>query len=526
MTQYDMSLLWHFVERWADNKPGAEWLIFGEQRINWGDFRDEVNRVARGMLEAGVGKGDRVAVISMARPEFLVTFMAASKIGAVWVGMSPKFTIDELRFQVRDCAPVMLFSVQRFMDEDHAQRARQLAQEFSCIRRVVLLGAPASEPDNYAAYAGAARPEQEAALAERAAAMRAEDDVLLMYTSGSTGKPKGVLHTHRNIICNVSVEAEHFGFDESTRALVHFPINHVAADVELGFTALYAGATLVLMERFDAQASLEAIARERVTAVGQVPVMYLMQFQTPQFREMDWRHVRLFVWSGSAAPDLMLRLLGEIARRTGARLLTGYGSTELCGFCTYSAPGDSVELLARTAGRVVPPFEMRIVDEDRRPLPPGIVGEVCVRGGIVMKGYLNNPEATAEVLDTDGWYYSGDLGCLDEQGYLFLTGRRSEMFKTGGENVFPREVEDVLERHPAVLFAAVLGVPDQMYDEVGYAFVMLKPGKTTTAEELRALCREHLANFKVPKHFDLRTELPLLPNGKVSKMALRKEIGL
>jgi acyl-CoA synthetase (AMP-forming)/AMP-acid ligase II len=251
-----------------------------------------------------------------------------------------------------------------------------------------------------------------------------------------------------------------------------------------------------------------------------------MQMQTPKFRDMDWSSVRAFVWAGSAANEIMLQVLASVIEKTGARLITGYGSTEVCGFCTYSAPEDNLDLLARSAGRTVPQFEIRIVDDGRKPLPTGEIGEIAIRGGIVMKGYLNNPEATANAIDEDDWYYSNDMGYLDEAGYLFITGRKSDMFKTGGENVFPREVEAVLERHPTVLFAAVIGVPDDFYDEVGRAFVMLKPGMDADEDSLRAYCREHLANFKVPKQIDVRPTLPLLPNGKVNKLALKRELGL
>ncbi len=248
--------------------------------------------------------------------------------------------------------------------------------------------------------------------------------------------------------------------------------------------------------------------------VGQVPVMFLRQFQTPKFSHMDWSHVKQFVWGGSSPPQIMLDVLNGISQQTGARLLTGYGSTELCGFVTYSMPDDDLEMLSKSAGKVVPPFEMRIVDAERNELPDGEVGEIAVRGPSVMKGYLNNPVATKAVLDDDGWYYTSDLGWMNAEGYLFISGRASEMFKTGGENVFPREVEEVLEQHPAVLFAAVIGVKDEMYSEVGHAFIMLKPGQETTEEELRGHCKQRLANFKVPKRFDLRPILPLLANGK------------
>lgn len=526
MHQHDLTLLWQYVEKWAAEKPDAEALVFRERRVTWRQFRNEVNLAAKAMIDAGVEQGDRVALISMARPEFLITFMAAAKIGAIWLGLSPKFTEDELRYQLRDSQPALLFSIDRFQNIDYIERAQLFADEFTSIRRVVHLGDEYEGDAHFSRFLANAQALPGEPLVERIAQTRPDDEALLMYTSGSTGKPKGVLHTHRSILANVAVEFQHFGFDAATRALLHFPINHVAADVEIGYTCIYGGGTIVMMDRFDPKGSLEIIEQERITMIGQVPVMFLMQFQTPKFREMDWSHVNAFIWSGSAAPEIMLDVLGIIGKECGARLITGYGSTEVCGFCTYSAPHDSLETLGKSAGRIVPPFDMRIVNDRRQPLSPGMTGEIAVRGDILMKGYLNNPGATDEVLDADGWFYTGDIGHMDDAGYLFITGRRSEMFKTGGENVFPREVEEVLERHPAVLFAAVLGVPDPMYAEVGHAFIMLKPGLNATEDDLRAYCRDRLANFKVPKRFDLRPELPLLPNGKVSKLALKKELGL
>ncbi|MBI3118688.1 MAG: long-chain fatty acid--CoA ligase, partial [Candidatus Hydrogenedentes bacterium] len=363
-------------------------------------------------------------------------------------------------------------------------------------------------------------------LAQRTSEVQPGDEVLLMYTSGSTGKPKGVLQTHEAIVRNIAVEVKHFDWNEDTRALLHFPINHVAADVELGYGAVFAGATLVMMDRFDPARSLEVVEHEGITVIGQVPAMYLMQFQTEQYRRMNWQNVRAFVYGGSTPPQLLLDVLAPLAEKIGARLMTGYGSTELCGFVTYTTPEDDVELLAKSAGKVAPPFEMKIVDDVRSELPAGEIGEIAVRGPSIMKGYLNNPEATAAVLDAEGWYYSSDLGYLNEQGYLFISGRKSEMYKSGGENVFPREIEEVIEAHPAVLFAAVIGVPDPLYSEVGHAFVMVKPGKSVGAEAIIEHCKSHLANFKVPKRLELRPALPLLPNGKVNKVALKNELGL
>jgi len=232
--------------------------------------------------------------------------------------------------------------------------------------------------------------------------------------------------------------------------------------------------------------------------------------------------VKCFIWGGAGVPQLVLDVLKPIAAKSGAKMHTGYGSTELCGFVTYTLGDENDEQLSKSVGKIVPPFELKIVDENRKELPQGEIGELAVRGPSVMKGYLNNPKVTRDVLDSDGWYYTSDLGRIDADGYIYLSGRSSEMYKTGGENVFPREIEEVLESHPAVLFAAVIGVKDELYDEVGHSVVMLKPGKEVTEEELRRYCKEHLTNFKVPKRFTIQDQLPLLPNGKVNKMALRQ----
>lgn len=520
-------LLWQYVSHWAQEKPEAEALVFGERRISWREFDEQVDRAAAAFLELGVQRGDRVAMVAMACPEFLITFMAASKVGAMWLGLSPKFSLDELRYVLTHSQPRLLITQRSFAGIDLVQTGLTLAHECASIESVLIMGDAAGLPDEARAFQpfiDQARPAFVEALSARAAEVSPEDDVLLMYTSGSTGKPKGVIHSHQNIVTNIAVEAVYFGFDGDARVLLHFPINHVAADVEIGFGAIFAGSALILMDHFDPITSLETVEREKVTVLGQVPVMFLMQMATPKFRTMDWSHLRAFVWGGSGAPKVMLDGLKAIASKTGARLITGYGSTEVCGFISYTLPGDSDEVLARSAGKQVDPFEMKIVDEQRKTLPVGEVGELAVRGPVVMRGYLNNPTATAAAMDDEGWYYTNDVGYLDANGYLFLSGRRSEMFKTGGENVFPREIEDVLESHPQVLFAAVLGVPDPLYAEVGHAFVMLKPGQQSTEEDLRTYCKERLANFKVPKKFDLRPMLPLLANGKVNKQALRAEL--
>ncbi len=524
MDETNLKLTWHYVEKWAQKKPHAEALVFGEERLTWSEFKTLMDGIARAYLAAGLKRGDRVAMLAAARNEFLTTYMAAGKVGAMWLGLNPKFTLDELRYQIADSRPAVLIAVRTFMGNDMAFVIQALKGEFTFIKRVLVIGEPIEGTESFREFTEQPREELNAALSQRVAEVRDSDDALLMYTSGSTGKPKGVVHTHRSIVENIKTEAQKFYTDEDTRVLLHFPINHVAADVEIGFAAVMAGGSIVFMDQFDPLGSLKMIEKERITMFGQVPVMFLLQMRQPEFFQTDFSSLKLIAWAGAAAPKIMLDVLIAICNQTGAMLITGYGSTEVCGFVTYTEKGDDMETLMKTAGKIAPPFELKIVDEKRRELPDGQVGEIAVRGPFMFKGYLHKPEATAEVLDADGWYYTTDLAYKDERGYIFITGRKSEMFKTGGENVYPREIEEIMESQGSVLFAAVIGVPDEIYQEVGWAFAMTMPGKEVTEEELRDYCKSRLANYKVPKKFIIRPLLPLLATGKINKLALKDEI--
>jgi acyl-CoA synthetase (AMP-forming)/AMP-acid ligase II len=523
MNEQQLELTWQYVDKWAAERPDAEAIVFEDIRLTWREFKDRMDRTAKAFLDAGIGKGDCIAMIAMARHEFLITFMAANKIGAVWLGLSPKFTVHELRYIIDDSQPSLLISLHSYGGKDLTEDGIALVREFSYLKKILLLGEAPAQATSFDAFVNTPRPYLDHALAARASGVQPEDDALLLYTSGSTGKPKGVVHTHKSIIANIREEVTHFGFHAGSRTLIHFPINHVAATIEIGFATIFGGGCAVCIDHFHPQSSLEIIEREGVTVVGQVPAMFLLQFQAPKFQQMDWSKVEAFVWSGAAAPAAMVDALGAIAAHTGARLITGYGSTEVAGFVTYTQPDDDRDTLVQTAGRIVPPFELKLVDERRQTVSAGQLGEIAVRGACIMSRYHRLPDVTASVIDAEGWYYTGDLATNDERGYITIVGRQSEMFKTGGENIFPREIEDTLEHHPAVALAAVIGVPDDVYQETGRAYVLIKPGHNVTAEELHDHCRTRLANFKIPKEFEIRDQLPLLPTGKVNKVVLKGE---
>jgi len=516
-------LTWQCLCRWAQERPRAEAVVFNDTRITWAELEAQVTATAGALLELGVAPGDRVAFLGMARPEFLVTFLAANRVGAMWLGLSPKFSVQELGYMMEDCRPKVLVSIREYMGRDLTEAGARMVEQVPGLERVLLIGDPVPRTESFEEYIARPRPHLDAELAAREQAVTPDSDALLMYTSGSTGRPKGVVHTHRSVMTSAVVEAAQFGVTPESRLLLHFPVNHVAADVELGLTAVYAGAALVLMDRFDPVESLHVIERERITMVGQVPAMYLLQMQRVNWRRTDFSRVATFIWSVAGAPRALGDTLAALQARNGSRLVNAYGMTETAGLVLYTQPGDSLELLLKSPGKCVAPFHLKLVDPFRREVAAGDVGEIALRGDMLMKGYWNNPEATAEAFDQDGWFYTGDLAWMDDDGYLHLAGRKSEMYKSGGENVFPREVESVLETFPGVMGVAVIGVPDPIYSEVGQAYLLMRPGDTASSDALRAHCRARLANFKVPKHFVLREHLPLLPNGKIDKRALRNE---
>lgn len=523
MATPELGLVWQYVEKWANTHPEAEALVFADERLTWREFQEQVERIAKAYLELGIRKGDRIAFLGMARNEFLTTYMAAAKVGAIWLGLSPKYSVDEISFMLNDCQPRLLISIREYLGRDLVPVGADMVKQVASLEKALIIGEPVELTENFAEFVRRPRPHLDEMLDTRAAEINSDDAVLLMYTSGSTGRPKGVIHTHRSVLSNVVVEVERFGLHAGSRLLLHFPVNHVAADVEIGLAAVVAGGTTVSMERFDPEASLRTIERERITMVGQIPAMYLMQMQRPSFRETDFSAVEVFVWSGAAAPKVLIDTLMGISARTGARLCNAYGMTETAGLVTYSDAEHDSTLFLSSVGRVAEQFELRLVDEDRREVAEDEVGEIALRGPMLMQGYWNAADSTAEVMDEQGWFYTRDLARKDEQGNVHLVGRRSEMFKSGGENVYPREIEMVLESHPAVAGVAVVSFPDGVYGEVGRAFVLPKPGLTILPEELREFCRSRLANFKIPKRFEIRPQLPMLGNGKFDKLALKRE---
>jgi fatty-acyl-CoA synthase len=325
--------------------------------------------------------------------------------------------------------------------------------------------------------------------------------------------------SHHGLVHCSKVQWERWRTREPLRILCNFPINHVACTGDVCSYALVAGGTIVFMESFDPAGTLDAIERERLNVWGGVPTMLQLCAAVPDFDRRDLSSVELILWSGAAAPRSLLERLSC----RGAKLATSYGMTETTGSVTYSDPGADLDTLAETIGRPHPSYQVRLAKEDGRPCAAGEEGEIQVRGDFIMLGYWNRPDATAAAIEADGWLHTGDVAVAREDGNWRIVGRRSQMYKSGGYNVYPREIEIALESHPAVAMAAVVPVPDPLYQEVGHAFVVPRGAAEPAEEELRAFLRERLANYKVPKRLFVRGQLPMLPVGKVDRVRLAAE---
>jgi acyl-CoA synthetase (AMP-forming)/AMP-acid ligase II len=508
-----------YPAHWARESPDREALVLNGSRLSYRQLAELVDRCAARLLEWGVAPGERVAMLSTPRPEFFIVFLATARIGAVWLGLNPKYTLDELRYVVDDAQPAVLIAAAAVEQRAFNDDVQALASENTCIRHVRVLDlADRFDAARISALLAPTAPPQPA---ERLARVQAQDPALLVYTSGTTGRPKGAMLPHRGLVHCSRIQRDHLRADP-LRVLNNLPVNHVGCVGDLCSFTLVSGGTIVFAERFDPAGIGPLLRSERVTMWGQVPTMFQLTLDHPAFDPAMAASVQEIAWSGAMAAEDLVRRLHRIC----PELRSFYGMTETVGSVTYSDAGAAIADLARTIGRPDARYDVRIADRDGHPVPPGEAGEIQVRGDFVMKGYLNQPGATRQAFTADGWLHTGDAAVEEPDGQYRLIGRLREMFKSGGYNVYPREIEIALEAHPAVASVAVISTPDPLYGEVGSAFLTWKPGASSNEAALRAFCRERLANYKVPKYFHVLDEMPMLPIGKVDRAALKRSASL
>ncbi|MBC9926432.1 MULTISPECIES: class I adenylate-forming enzyme family protein [unclassified Leucobacter] len=496
-----------YLGHYARTTPDAD-AVWHDGRVrSYRELDADVNAMAASLTAAGVRPGDRVAQLSAPRPEFLVALLAANRIGAVWVGLNPRYTSRELAHVIGNARPRVILSPAAIDDRDLAAEVAALADEFDVPGRFLVgPGSPSAKlpalPDPVPFTPAVVDPDSPATI---------------VYTSGSSGAPKGAVLTHRGLVYASRVEANVLGI-VAPRVPCNLPVNHVACLADLTGTTLIAGGMLALFETFDPGEMLQRIEELRLTNLMNVPTVLQYITLHPDFAVRDLSSLQFVVWGGAPLPVDVIRLFR--ARSVG--LMAVYGMTETIASITFTGHGAGDEVLAETVGHPDPAIRVRLADAHDAPVEPGEQGEIQLQHAGLFTEYFGDPGATERAFTADGWFKSGDIGVFRPDGNLRLVGRLSDMIKSGGYNVYPREIELCLERHPAIALSAVIGRPDDTFGEVGTAYIVAHPGAHVDDETLRAFCREHLANYKVPKEFVIVDELPLLPVGKVDKPALRR----
>ena len=511
-----LRLITDHLDRQAMDRPDQDFLVHGDARLTYAQTQALVDRTAKALLAAGVERGDRVAMLSTPRSEFYIHHLAVTSVGAIWVGLNPKYTEGELEHIVGDAEPTLLFGFSSLLGDELLPSLQHLVDTHRSIRQLVVFDQ--TEPgraQGWTEFLAGGDEVSDETLAARRSEIDPLDPAYLVYTSGSTGRPKGALITHRGSnLCNV-IGVERKGLSDRT-IICNLPINHVGAIGDICGRTMTGGGTLFFQEAFSPVDMMELIQAEGLNTIGGVPTMLQMCLSHPDIDSYDLTSIDLLAWGGAGMPADLLQAL--MTKTNCTRSTMGYGMTETTGGVTYSGLHDSIELLTTTVGTpdVRQPF--RIWHPDGREAERGEPGEIQVKGEYTLAGYWRQPEATAAAFTDDGWLHTGDLAVHREDGYVQIVGRMSEMYKSGGYNVYPREVELALEAHPSVSMAAVISIPDPTFQEVGIAYVM--GPAPVDADELRAFARERLANYKLPKEIHQLPELPMLPIGKVDKKAL------
>lgn len=527
-------------KRIAATHPGNEALVsvFQNRRFTYAEMDRIVDHAAGSFLALGIRKGDRVAIWSTNNYEWWVTQFATAKIGAILVNVNPAYRTHELEYVLKESRAKALCLIETFKSSNYVEMFYQVCPEarqaepgnidswrFPHLKSVVMIGKekhPGMFTRREFMEIGPHGSDGLADQADQAARDLDIDDVVnIQYTSGTTGFPKGVLLTHNNILNNAYFTALEMGMEPSDRLCVPVPFYHCFGMVLSNLVTLTAAATLVIPAPiFDPESTLAAVQKEKCTALHGVPTMFLAELEHPRFGEYDLTSLRKGIMAGALCPIETMRKVNSLMHME--RVVIGYGQTESSPIATLTRPDSPLSKRVSTVGTVAPHEELKIVDPlTGKTLPRGQRGEICFRGYHVMRGYDNNPEATAEAIDPQGWLHSGDLGVMEDDGYVKITGRLKEMVIRGGENLFPREVEEFIRGFEIVYDVYVVGVPDKKYGEELLACVKLRPEtEAPTVEVWRAMCKEKIAHVKIPRYWLVVEEFPMTVTGKIQKFKL------
>ncbi|WP_220815188.1 AMP-binding protein [Pseudomonas paralcaligenes] len=504
-------------------------------RCSWAELAEAVERHARALLALGLRSGDRLGIWAPNCAEWCITQFASAKIGAILVNINPAYRLSELEYALKQSGCRWVICADAFKTSDYHAMLLELLPELAgttpgalaseCLpelRGVVsLCAAPPAGFLSWAELQGRATEVEPQTLAERQAGLQFDDPINIQYTSGTTGFPKGATLSHYNILNNGYMVGESLGLTEYDRLVIPVPLYHCFGMVMGNLGCLTHGATMIYPgDAFDPLATLSAVAEEKATALYGVPTMFIAELDHPQRGEFDLSSLRTGIMAGATCPiEVMKRVIGEMHM---SEVQIAYGMTETSPVSLQTGPDDDLELRVTTVGRTQPQLETKIVDADGQVVPRGQIGELCTRGYSVMLGYWNNPAATAEAIDPARWMHTGDLATMDDNGYVCIVGRSKDMIIRGGENIYPRELEEFFFTHPAIADVQVIGIPDSKYGEEIVAWIKFHPGHSATEEELRGWCKARIAHFKVPRHYRFVDAFPMTVTGKIQKFRMRE----
>lgn len=534
-------------DRMVAEVPEREFLVsvFEGKRFTYAEFAVEVVRCARALMALGIGKGDRVGCWATNCVEWVLVQFATAKLGAILVNINPAYRLHELEYALKQSECNYLIAGEGFRDTDYVEMLHELipelmeadgmsgleASKFQHLKHVIYLGEKKAAGlinwKDLMTRQNQTTPEQ---VAQVQASLDFDEIINIQYTSGTTGFPKGASLTHHGILNNGYWCGARMAFSSADRLCIPVPFYHCFGMVMGTLTCVTHGAAMVLpAPHFSPLATLKALSTEKCTAVHGVPTMFIAQLEHPEFGDFDLSSLRTGTMAGAPCPvELMHRVINDMHC---PEITIACGQTEASPVCNQTEVDDTVEVRTTTVGKVLPHQEQKIIDVDTgRMVLRGTQGEACYRGYHIMRGYYNNPEGTAAVIDKDGWLHSGDLAVMDEYGYLKITGRLKDMIIRGGENIYPREIEEFLFTHPKIAEAYVFGVPDDYYGEQAMAWVKLKEGETMTEDEVRLFCDGNIMSYKIPTYVKVVAEFPTTVTGKVQKFRMRElaveELGL
>jgi fatty-acyl-CoA synthase len=516
-----------YFDRTVETYRDREALVVRHQNVrwSWGELGRRVDDLAAGLLTLGLERGDRVGIWSPNTSEWTLAQFATAKAGLVLVNVNPAYRRAELDYAMNKVECKTLILAPSLKTSNYLEIVQDLVKDKKLphLKHIVRLGTEKTPGMlNFDDVAKAGGNAEKARIADLAPKLQFDDAINVQFTSGTTGYPKGATLSHHNILNNGYFVGEGLKLTPEDRLCIPVPLYHCFGMVMGNLGCLTHGSTMVYpAEAFDPLATLQAVSEERCTALYGVPTMFIAQLDHPEFAKFDLKSLRTGIMAGSPCPiEVMKRVQSQMNM---GEVTIAYGMTETSPVSTQCATDDPVERRVSTVGQVLPHIEIKIVDAEGKAVPRGETGEFCTRGYSVMKGYWNDEEKTREAIDDGGWMHTGDLAVMDDQGYVNIVGRLKDLVIRGGENVYPREIEEFLYRHPKVQDVQVIGVPDQKYGEEVCAWIKLRGGETATAEEIREFCKGQIAHYKIPRYIEFVPEFPMTITGKIQKFVMREQ---